>query len=313
MVPLAMLLSMVNRPAMAVPPGPARQVLAGGYESPSLQPLLTWGTQLQLEEPAVSGMAVSDFVHVSGRVSALADPYLWVRAEKQGSPGRPSSLQRIAVKDGRADGKVWLPFGAGDYLMTVWSPTQAVFDGRTAPAAGARWQVTNLSQADLIGLVPSAHIESDSPEITALAAAVTRGLTTPMEKARAVHDWVARNVSYDMVKFRGSLYTPDDGALKTLATKKGVCQDYTFLTVALLRAAGVKSREVVGKGRGLAGWGSHAWTEAWVNGRWLTMDTTWDAGFVDRNDHFGWQFSTRYFDPDPRLFALDHVAESYVE
>lgn len=89
-----------------------------------------------------------------------------------------------------------------------------------------------------------------------------------------------------------------------------MCQDYAFVTVALLRAAGIEARIAVGQGDGSGGWGGHAWVEANVDGRWVTMDPTWDAG-GQLNGQFVFRFQTKYFDPDPDVFKLDHRFEKY--
>jgi len=61
-------------------------------------------------------------------------------------------------------------------------------------------------------------------------------------------------------------------ALEVLQTKAGDCNEHSVLTVALLRAAGVPARTVVGvlyfEGR----FYYHAWVEAYW-GRWMAIDS----------------------------------------
>lgn len=61
-------------------------------------------------------------------------------------------------------------------------------------------------------------------------------------------------------------------ASEAFASKKGVCQDYTHITVAFLRKAGIPSRYATGfiEGDGE----THAWVEYYNNGSWYAVDPT---------------------------------------
>ena len=80
-------------------------------------------------------------------------------------------------------------------------------------------------------------------------------------------------------------YQPGVTTVSTTASqawdqRAGVCQDFTHVTLSLLRSCGIPARYVSGylyKGDGAVGetmvGESHAWIEAWV-GSWLPMDPT---------------------------------------
>jgi transglutaminase-like putative cysteine protease len=132
----------------------------------------------------------------------------------------------------------------------------------------------------------------------------------------AIHDWVAGNIAYDVAKYRSGKSSPDDGALKTLQTHKGVCQDYSYLTVALMRSAGMEARVAVGRAQGYSfggrgEWGPHAWVEVRIAGRWVVLDPTWDAGTVSPDGRFQRAITRTYFDPKPEVFARDHQLLEY--
>lgn len=276
-----------------------------------LEPMIRWTGYLRFEEPLASGMTVVDSMRVAGQVKDMPHPVVQLSVRKLGAEEELISSQSLAIKDGRFDGRIWFPFGAGEYEVTVWWPLKTdPATGVTTLGGAARWSVTSTVTEELRWRIPTQGVESDAPEIIALAEEITRGRSTPEEKARAIHDWVAQNVAYDVEKFMNSTFRPDDGAVKTLATRKGVCQDYAYLTAALLRAVGIKARIASGEANGYGGWGGHAWTEAWVGDRWLTIDTTWDAGYID-GIRFHWAFKTKYYDPDPQVFAQDHRLEEY--
>nr|WP_269438229.1 transglutaminase-like domain-containing protein [Phosphitispora fastidiosa] len=146
-----------------------------------------------------------------------------------------------------------------------------------------------------------------------LSRQLTKGKISARDKAKAIHDWVAGSVSYDVQKSVNLDFRADDSALKTLRTREGVCQDFSFLTIALARAAGLEARFIGGKTveKGRINPNGHGWTEVKADGRWLVMDTTWDAGYIE-GDRFVRDFSEKYFDPDPAEFARDHIREEII-
>ncbi len=75
-------------------------------------------------------------------------------------------------------------------------------------------------------------------------------------------------------------YTPgvtdvSTGAPEAFDAARGVCQDYAHVLIALLRRAGVPARYACGLsvGEGV----THAWVQAYVDGRWLGLDPTRDT------------------------------------
>jgi len=175
---------------------------------------------------------------------------------------------------------------------------------------------------------PSYDIQSDNQEIINLAADITSGIENNYDKAVAIHDWVANNIYYDYDSFYSRNYINlDTSALGTLHSQKSVCEGYANLTAALLRAAGIPAKKVSGFALGVsnASWpenfepnrdSNHAWNEAWLNGRWVIIDTTWDSqntwenGGVSKNEGLS---GYHYFDISPDLFSADHVIKDYSE
>lgn len=211
------------------------------------------------------------------------------------------------MTNGRFTADLWLRFGPGIYTITIWAdPT-----GQGHQYALVSFAARSAAPDDLLYLAPSHGIESDHPTIVQLATEITKNVVGDMQRLLAIHDWVANNISYDVAKYKTGSYHPEDGALRTLQLRQGVCQDYTFLTVALLRAAGIQARMALGRAYSHGAWGTHAWTEAYVAGRWVVLDTTWDAGYVTDTGQFVKQFSSRYFDPAAKDFARDHILDYY--
>jgi transglutaminase-like putative cysteine protease len=170
-------------------------------------------------------------------------------------------------------------------------------------------------------LGPTDGIQSDDPVIVALATGLTEDIEDDYEKARVIHDWVANNIWYDEDAVRTGR-RDDNTALGALRLGHAVCDGYARLTAALLRAARIPAKFVYGYALGIDGdeWPSkelnrqdsnHAWNEAFIDGRWVVIDTTWDSdnlyeyGRKTKNDGlFGW----RYFDAALEAFSANHAA-----
>jgi transglutaminase-like putative cysteine protease len=182
----------------------------------------------------------------------------------------------------------------------------------------------NAGRMDLAALSaylgPSYGVQSDDPAILALAAELTAGLADDYDKARAIHDWVAGNIWYDRDAVRTGLYD-DNTALGALRLGYAVCEGYAKLNAALLRAAGIPAKFVYGYALGIDGneWPSkalsredsnHAWNEAFIGGRWVIIDTTWDSGNRYENGRRSENdglLGYRYFDAVPEAFSADHA------
>jgi len=180
-------------------------------------------------------------------------------------------------------------------------------------------------------LADSSVIDS---ELVWLTESITAGLESDYDKLKAIHDWIADNISYDY-----DLYYNHSGTTSALGTyqiKRSVCAGYANLTAALCQATGIPCRVVSGYAVGVGSdsvfssiWGiyeqyladrdlaafqpqiasNHAWNEAFVDGRWIVMDTTWDSG----NEYYpnsGQILNARrdtYFDPSMEVFSAEHL------
>ncbi len=176
-------------------------------------------------------------------------------------------------------------------------------------------------------LQPSTDIESKDDKIIALAKSVTKGKTNAYDKAKAIHDWVAANVWYDVDAAGRGEYSVTS-AVGVIETKRAVCQGYSNLTAALLRASGIPAKLVSGYALGISGiysWNgalvtgnerNHVWNEAFIDGRWVIIDTTWDSDNEFANGKFSKNTGLRhnkYFDPTLEAFSFDHKLSNYSE
>jgi len=85
--------------------------------------------------------------------------------------------------------------------------------------------------------------------------------------ARAIAQWVNQYITGKGMEHGYA------SALDVYRTRSGDCTEHSLLTVALLRAAGIPARPVVGMAFGEAehAFVGHMWVEAYID-RWRTLD-----------------------------------------
>lgn len=265
---------------------------------------------IRLTSPLAGGHEVGMSLKVSGSVDpngeyARQTDHLIVQTTK----GKEEATYFIPVKGYRFDSRIWMRFGPGTYRVTVFVPEvtkerRDFFRFYTV----ASFQVASRAGADLRDLLPSRGVESDHPAIRELARKITAGKTTDREKAKAIYRYVAQNMKYDIGKFRKNTFSWDDSALKAVRTQTGVCQDFVFLSIALLRSLDIPARFVEGE----AGGQRHAWVEAWIGGGWLTMDPTWGSGYITPDGRFVKKYDPSYFNPPAKKFSETHKRKGVV-
>jgi hypothetical protein len=159
------------------------------------------------------------------------------------------------------------------------------------------------------------------PAVAELPASVETGIATvaryiaqrepdPWMRVKALHDYVADRVTYDVESYRSGAYPPQD-AETVFRTRRSVCAGYANLLAALGEAAGDEIVVVGGDarttGNDLTGEG-HAWNAARIAGRWTLLDATWDAGFL-KDDRFVKRYSTEFLFTPPEVQGLSHFPE----
>ncbi|MFD0962064.1 transglutaminase domain-containing protein [Paenibacillus chungangensis] len=108
------------------------------------------------------------------------------------------------------------------------------------------------------------------------AAVLTKGLETDAEKVKAIYQFIITTIKYDekLAKTVTTDYLPDID--QTLSEKKDICYGYAALFGAMMRSLDVPTKLVMGEADDIKTY--HAWNEVFLNGEWVVIDTTIDAG-----------------------------------
>lgn len=136
--------------------------------------------------------------------------------------------------------------------------------------------------------------EEITPEIQALADQLTAGKKTELEKADALCEWIATHIYYDYVDLKAHIDDiKDQSAAAVLERRTAICDGYSALTLAMLRAAGLECYEETGQGNRL----THGWNVAFLDGEWVVIDNTWDSSLTyEKNPGEGYMCT--YDDPE---------------
>ena len=253
---------------------------------------------IQITAPSSSGFESEGNLSIEG-TSKLEQVWFCVRG-----PAGELATYPADVQDGSFKLDMQFRFGPGKY--TIWAGNSSTnFDGVI------RFELVNKLAVDTRYISPSAYVDSNNQSVVDLVYQIVTPQMGETEKLKAIHGWVTSSIAYDYQAFlEGNVKVVP--ASQTLKDKKGVCRDYAFLVAALARASGLQAKVVNGQTWESNGWTpqSHAWNEVYADGQWVTVDATWDAGYIQDNS-FVFAPSTKYFAPDSVDFAVTHFASAY--
>jgi transglutaminase-like putative cysteine protease len=231
---------------------------------------------------APSWLAVDAVFH---RVQPEADGATWVLRPDDVPAGRVE----IAAYLPRGRGLLALPNGAArlDDLLVVALSRNRFGAVRVEDGLGLVRYTAYFPPGGTDDARPTLHdlhlAAGEADVVTAVARELGLFGRPPAEAIRTVQ-------AYFLGRFRYSRYLPGvrpgRGALEDFLQvhRAGHCEYFATATVLLLRAAGVPARYAVGyaahewsrvEGRWLVrARDAHAWTLAWLDGRWVEIDTT---------------------------------------
>lgn len=132
---------------------------------------------------------------------------------------------------------------------------------------------------------PELHIESNNPQIIALAELLSTPDQTVCEQVRSFYDHIGNNLVYS---YNGQ----DWGAQAALGKMGADCTEYSSLLIALSRASGIPARYVEGllyrgESESIEAQQEHAWVELFFPGTgWRPVDPTLGRSSLTREQHF---------------------------
>jgi len=177
-----------------------------------------------------------------------------------------------------------LNLGNGKYKLTLM---EQVAGTKYRGLAVEQFDVKVTSPNDAF-LVPSPIVayKSDTKAVVDYQKLFTdKKLTTPKTQTELLYQNMTKNFKYDYDK-AGEVndkkkypdgYTPIIDSV--YASQKGICYDYAAVTAAVLRSAGIPTKLVMGYTEAL-GQTYHAWNEIYLDNKWIVVDLTYDAAYV---------------------------------
>ena len=213
--------------------------------------------------------------------SHMDQGYVMVRAKKSNKRMRLSvshgaDTVRYEMNGNGSYETIPLQFGSGEYKFTLYICRKN--GGNRYDRAGTITLKCSMSDESSCFLYPNQYVDykADSPLVKE-AQRLCENLNTPSEVVKTICGYVRSHFSYDWFK-RNTITSnhaknilPDIAA--TWETGKGVCQDLSALTCAMLRSQGVHAALVIGSADG----GCHAWVMIMVDGKSELFDPSFSA------------------------------------
>ncbi|MBW5446709.1 transglutaminase domain-containing protein [Cohnella sp. CFH 77786] len=169
----------------------------------------------------------------------------------------------------------WFPvqMGDGSYEVAVLENVS----GNKYRIAAMKTVEVKVDEASDVFLNPVQNVDwVNASKTVAKAKELTRNSKTDAQKVTAIYKYVVGSIRYDkeLAKKVQSEYVPDLD--ETLVSRKAICYGYASLFAAMLRSEGIPTKVVMGTSTAVTEY--HAWNEVLLNGKWVVVDTTVDAG-----------------------------------
>lgn len=201
--------------------------------------------------------------------------------------------------------------------------TKPTLEATTSPVNKSGIHYKDIYSANLASLkrldTRIASINSDEAKsVDILAKSLAIGLESELEKTYAIYRWVTTNIEYDVDAYFSKRLRGIGSAPIVLKNRKAVCDGYSELMLRMGQSVGLKIKKIQGfaKGYGYAVGDSvhkpnHAWNAVNIDGAWYLLDSTWDAGGVnkDTKKFVPNKGDYKYFLANPSQFIHSHFPE----
>ncbi|MCK5128341.1 MAG: hypothetical protein KAQ68_00705 [Clostridiales bacterium] len=165
-----------------------------------------------------------------------------------------------------------LHLGEGDYLIRLVENTS----GKSYRVVKTQEFKCKLIDEIFPYLFPNSYVMYDNDmEIIQFGLGLTQDVETREAKARALYDWIVRNIKYDF-SVLGKLevgYVPNPQ--RTFDTKLGICSDFAVLFASMCRSQGIPCKVALGYYVKTEYY--HAWNEVLYDGEYHIVDASGDS------------------------------------
>lgn len=177
-------------------------------------------------------------------------------------------------------------------------------------------KICSINEDDMVNATKKVADDDISQKVSEL----TRGIKDPRQKIKAIHDWIADNIYYDVnfnkEKQNNDAYYKKADAENVFKSKRAICIGYANLFAAMVREADIPCLVAEGYGINIPSdkaWGNitkennHAWSLVYLDGKWINVDVTWDC----MNEYKDGKFvkgkkNYVFFDATLEFFSLTH-------
>ena len=263
---------------------------------------------------------------VSGKIIQDYLESVWVRCDGEGEPVNAVSgelftveISLEGVKD-KANISVYTKVRGDKYYWSYIKDCVFIeYIGGEYRIVESKVLTHNIEMiAEYVNPIECVNLEI-SGQLRQLSNEIVGGETDEYKKLYLINKWIAENIYYDYDYFYNSnnkiYYSADD----VYEQRRTVCEGYANLQKALVLAQGIPCIKVVTYSAGIdtVGYfddsnyretkGNHAHVEAYVNGRWIYMDATWDSNNKYENGEYIYKAPTiKYFDVTIEYFSYTH-------
>ena len=196
-----------------------------------------------------------------------------------------SITYHLAPKQGASN--LNLPTDDNQHVRHLSNGSVIVTVKPVAARPGTKFPYEGSEAAILDAMKPTRFLQSEHKEVIDLARRAIGDTKDAAEAAKRIEAFVGEYVE------NRSLSIGYASAAEVAASKQGDCTEFAVLTAAMCRAVGIPSRVVVGVAYvaefgGHQGFGGHAWTQAYVDEKWIGLDASfrgsgrggYDAGHI---------------------------------
>ncbi len=178
-----------------------------------------------------------------------------------------------------------LQMGNGAYDIKVLEQVE----GTTYRTVCSAQLDVRMSDEKRVFVFPNQYVwYTNADDAIRLSFTLCQDINTDEEKMDGIYKYIISHIAYDQDKADKVLtgevasgYLPDVD--DTLSSGKGICFDYAALMSAMLRAQDIPTRLVIGNvaPENIL----HAWTQVYIDGKWVWMDPTFHNTGHHENDY----------------------------